>query len=73
MDRDSREDQSLGDNMKAGEPLMERAVQALRGYHEAQETQSDEKMEELRLERGSVVRSDSNRSALLSGIACRGP
>ena len=35
-DRNSREDQSLGDKIKAGEPLMERAVQALRCHHEAQ-------------------------------------
>lgn len=49
-DRDSREDQSLGEKMKTGEPLMERAVQALRRYHEAQETQPAEKAEKLRLE-----------------------
>ncbi|AZE47265.1 hypothetical protein C4K04_1575 [Pseudomonas chlororaphis] len=49
-DRNSREDQSLGDKIKAGEPLMERAVQALRRYHEAQETQPAEKVETLRLE-----------------------
>jgi hypothetical protein len=28
-DRDSEEDQSLGEKVKAGEPLMEQAVQAL--------------------------------------------
>ena len=49
-DRNRREDLSLGDKMKAGEPLMERAVQALRRYHEAQETQPAEKVEKLRLE-----------------------
>ena len=49
-DRNSREDQGLGDKMKAGEPLMARAVQALRRYHEAQETQPAEKVETLRLE-----------------------
>lgn len=49
-DRYSREDQSLGEKMRAGEPLMERAVQALRRYHEAQETQSAEEVEKLRLE-----------------------
>ncbi|WP_053269246.1 hypothetical protein [Pseudomonas chlororaphis] len=36
--------------MKAGELLMERALQALRRYHEAQETQPAEKVEKLRLE-----------------------
>ncbi|WP_095143284.1 MULTISPECIES: hypothetical protein [unclassified Pseudomonas] len=49
-DRNSGEDQSLGDKMKAGEPLMERAVQALRRYHEAQETQPAREVEKLRLE-----------------------
>ncbi|MHC8392675.1 hypothetical protein ACYZT8_03250 [Pseudomonas sp. LB3P93] len=49
-DRNSREDQSLGDKMKAGEPMMERAVQALRRYHETQETQPAEKVEKLRHE-----------------------
>jgi predicted trehalose synthase len=49
-DRDSREDQNLGEKMKAGEPLMERAMQALRRYHEAQETQPEEEVEKLRLE-----------------------
>ncbi|VVO01556.1 hypothetical protein [Pseudomonas fluorescens] len=49
-DRNSREDQSLGDKMKAGEPLMERATQALRRYHEAQETQPVREVEKLRVE-----------------------
>lgn len=48
--RNIREDQSLGDKMKAGEPLMERAVQASRRYHEVQETKPAEKVEKLRLE-----------------------
>lgn len=48
-DRDSREDQSLGEKVKAGEPLMEQAMQALRCYHEAQETQPAEEVEKLRL------------------------
>ena len=46
-DRNSREDQSLGDKMKAGEPMMERAVRALRRYHETQETQPAEKVEKV--------------------------
>lgn len=46
----SKEDQGLGEKMKAGEPLMELAVQALRRYHEAQETQPAEEVEKLRLE-----------------------
>lgn len=49
-DRNRREDLSLSDKVKADEPLMERAVQALRRYHEAQETQPVEKVEKLRLE-----------------------
>jgi predicted trehalose synthase len=49
-DRHSREDQSLGDKIKAGELLMEQAVQALRRYHEAQETRPAEEVEKLRLE-----------------------
>lgn len=49
-DRDSEEDQSLGEKVKAGEPLMEQAVQALRRYHEAQETGPAEEVEKLRLE-----------------------
>ncbi|MHC8400299.1 hypothetical protein ACYZTX_12670 [Pseudomonas sp. MDT1-17] len=49
-DRDSRGDQSLGEKVKAGEPVMEQAVQALRRYHEAQETQPAEEVEKLRLE-----------------------
>ena len=44
------EGQSLVDKMKAGEPLMEQAMQALRRYHEAQETQPAEEVEKLRLE-----------------------
>lgn len=44
------EGKSLSEKIKAGEPLMERAVQALRRYHEAQETQPAEKVEKLRLE-----------------------
>ena len=46
----SKEDQRLGDKMTAGEPLMERAVQALRRYYEAQETQPEREMEKLHLE-----------------------
>ena len=49
-DMDSEEDQSLGEKVKAGEPLMEQAVQALRHYHEAQETEPAEEVEKLRLE-----------------------
>ena len=49
-DRSRREDQSLCDKVKAGEPLMEQAVQALRRYHEAQETRPAEEVEKLRLE-----------------------
>lgn len=48
--RDRRDDQSLGEKMKAGEPLMEQAVQALCRYHEAQETKPGEEVEKLRLE-----------------------
>ncbi|UVJ45561.1 hypothetical protein NVV94_08390 [Pseudomonas sp. LS1212] len=49
-DRDSKEDQSLGEKMQAGEPLMEHAMQALRRYYEAQEVQPAEEVEKLRLE-----------------------
>jgi predicted trehalose synthase len=49
-DRDSREDRSLGEKVKTGESLMELAVQALRRYHKAQETQPAEEVEKLRLE-----------------------
>ncbi|MGF6455282.1 hypothetical protein [Pseudomonas frederiksbergensis] len=49
-DSNSREGQSLGEKVKAGEQLMQQAVQALRRYHEAQETQPEEEVEKLRLE-----------------------
>jgi hypothetical protein len=54
-DRDSEEDQSLGEKVKAGEPLMEQAVQALRRYHEAQETEPAEEVEKLRLEAEALM------------------
>lgn len=44
------EDKGLGEKVKAGEPLMEQAVQALRRYYEAQETQLAEEVEMLRHE-----------------------
>lgn len=37
--RDSEEDQRLGEKVKAGEPLIEQVVHALRRHHEAQDTQ----------------------------------
>jgi len=49
-DREGGEGRSLLVKIKAGEPLMELAVQALRRYHEAQETQSVKDVEKLRLE-----------------------
>lgn len=49
-DRDSREDQSPSEKIKEGEPLMERAMQALHWYHDAQMTQPAEEVERLRLE-----------------------
>lgn len=48
--RDGKDYPSLSQKMKAGEPLMEQAAQALRRYHEAQETQPAEEVEKLRLE-----------------------
>lgn len=42
--------EGLGEKIKAGEPLMEQAMQALRRYHEAQGVQPAEEVERLRLE-----------------------
>lgn len=49
-DGNHREGQSLIDKIKEGEPLMTRAVDALRRYHEAQGTLSADEVERLRLE-----------------------
>ncbi|MBU6959676.1 hypothetical protein KRR23_18295 [Pseudomonas sp. CVAP len=49
-DSNHREGKSLVDKIKEGEPLMARAVDALRRYHEAQGTQSADEIERLRLE-----------------------
>lgn len=62
-DRNSREDQSQGDKMKVGDPLIERAVQALRWYHEAQEAQPAEKVKTLRLEAQTLFAAPSSRRA----------
>ena len=40
----------LVDKMKAGEPLLERALEALRRYHDSQGTQPAEEVERLRIE-----------------------
>jgi hypothetical protein len=40
----------LDEKIKAGEPLMKRAIEALRRYHEAQGVQPAEEVERLRLE-----------------------
>jgi len=42
--------QSLIDKIKEGEPLMTRALDALRQYNEAQGTQSEDEVRRLRLE-----------------------
>ncbi len=47
---DSMNKEDLDEKIKAGEPLMERAMQALRCYHEAQGVQPVEEVERLRLE-----------------------
>jgi hypothetical protein len=49
-DSNHREGQSLVDKIKEGEPLMTRAVDALRRYHKAQGAQSANEVERLRLE-----------------------
>jgi hypothetical protein len=49
-DSNHREGQSLVDKIKEGEPLMTRAVDALRRYHEAQGAQSADEVERLRFE-----------------------
>ena len=40
----------LGEKIMAGEPLMQRAMEALRRYHEAQGVRPVEEVERLRLE-----------------------
>ncbi|MNJ31095.1 hypothetical protein D3C81_2134560 [compost metagenome] len=42
--------EGLGAKIKAGEPLMQKAMEALRRYHEAQGVQPVEEVERLRLE-----------------------
>lgn len=49
-DKNVGEGQSLGEKIKAGEQLMERAKQALRRYRKAQETQPAREVEKLCLE-----------------------
>ncbi|MFK0090190.1 hypothetical protein ACIQUS_23205 [Pseudomonas sp. NPDC090755] len=48
MDKDNKE--GLSEKIKAGESLMQQAMQALRRYHEAQGVQPAEEVEKLRLE-----------------------
>jgi hypothetical protein len=46
-EKDVGEGQSLGEKIKAGEWLIERAKQALRRYHKAQKTQPAREVEKL--------------------------
>ncbi|WP_259740101.1 hypothetical protein [Pseudomonas brassicacearum] len=59
-DSNHREGQSLVDKIKEGEPLMARAVDALRRYHEALGTQSADEVERLRLEAEALVPAPSS-------------
>lgn len=45
----------LGDKMAAGDELLERALQALRQYHEAEGVQPAEEVERLRLEAEALL------------------